>query len=441
MANVKPFKGYRYNIDKIGDAGKVVSPPYYNLNKEMKDKMYEMSDYNSVRLFSGRTYPDDTETENRFTRARSYLDTWIEEDILVRDKEPAIYMYEQTITVHDETRYQNRTFVCLLELAELSEGVIMPCEEIREVSMQDRYEFLTHTNADMSMISCLYMEREKDLLNLMNKIALSEPDEDFDSADEIHHSIWRITDNETIDYIVDHFKDVPLYITDGQTRYETCLKYRNYMRANNPDHTGKEPYNYTMVSLMNSHSDGVIILPVHRTVKMPKGFKEDFFVAGVQDHFKIEKIIVDSQDDSIATTMKKQIATMRNDLTRFALYKGGNYFYRITLFDKDFIKQNLLPEMSKAYCALDMVVLNKLILEDLLRVTDENYWDRVTYSRSVDVCMKRLEDGECDLIIVMNPVKTEQIRNVTAAGEMLPKCSVSVFPKPSVGVFINVKED
>ena len=179
MANVKPFKGYRYNIDKIEDPGKVVSPPYYNLKQEVKDSLYEMSKYNSVRLFSGRTYDDDNDNENRFTRAKKYLNDWIEQDILIRDKEPAIYMYEQTITVH-ETSYQNRTFVCLLELAELNEGVIMPCEEIREVSMQDRYEFLTHTNADMSMISCLYMEREKDLLNLMNELGERNPDEEFD---------------------------------------------------------------------------------------------------------------------------------------------------------------------------------------------------------------------------------------------------------------------
>ena len=137
----------------------------------------------------------------------------------------------------------------------------------------------------------------------------------------------------------------------------------------------------------------------------------------------------------------KQIATMRNDITRFALYHGGDYFFRLTLFDKDYIKQKLLPEMSKSYCALDMVVLNKLVLEDMFRINDENYWDRVIYSRSVEDCMQMLEKGECDVIFVMNPVKTEQIKNVTAAGEMLPKCSISVFPKPSVGVFINVKED
>ena len=58
MANVKPFKGYRYNIDKIEDPGKVVSPPYYNLKQEVKDSLYEMSKYNSFIFFSGITFVD-----------------------------------------------------------------------------------------------------------------------------------------------------------------------------------------------------------------------------------------------------------------------------------------------------------------------------------------------------------------------------------------------
>lgn len=440
MANIKPFKGYIYNTDKVGERGNVISPPYYNLPHDVKKKFYDMSEFNSVRLFSGMDYDTDNEHENRFTRAGFYLKNWIEKDILIRADDPAIYMYEQTIEVRG-TRYQNRTFVCLLELAELSEGIITPCEEIRTVSMQDRYDFLTHTNADLSMISCLYMEREKDLLNLMNDLAESEPDSEFDAYDEIHHRIWKITDPEKIEYITDRFKETHLYITDGQTRYETCLKYRNYMRANNPDHTGKEPYNYTMVSLINSRSDGIVIMPVHRAIKLPRGFKEDFFVAGVQDHFKIEKIIVDSQDESLTNTMKKQIATKRNDINRFAVYAGGDYFYRLTLFDKDFIKKNLLPEMSKAYCALDLVIVNKLIIENLFRISDENYWDRVKYTRSTDECMQDIKNGERDVMIVLNPVKTDQIKNVTAAGEILPRCSICVFPKPSVGVLINVKDE
>ena len=121
MANIKAFRGYRYNTDKIDNLGSVSSPPYYNMPKEDKDALYDKSEYNSVRLFSGKKFESDTREENTFTRAKNYLDKWIEDGILVRDEEPVIYMYEQTIEMYD-THYSNTSFVALVELEEIGKA-------------------------------------------------------------------------------------------------------------------------------------------------------------------------------------------------------------------------------------------------------------------------------------------------------------------------------
>ncbi len=443
MANIKPFRGYRYNPDKIESMGSVVSPPYYNMSKEDKDTLYEKSSYNSVRLFSGKEFEDDNELNNKFTRAKECIDKWIADDILIRDDEPVIYMYEQTIDMGG-TLYSNISFVALAQLEDAGSGVIMPCEKLHEVSMNERYELLAATNADMSMISCLYVEPEKDLFNLMNELHEEKPDVEFSSGEvvgeTVQQKLWKISYKPTIDFIVEHFKNMPLYITDGQTRYETCLQYRNYMKANNPAHTGNEPYNYVMVSLSNSNSDGLVALPVHRGVRTPRKFSEAMFLANSQDHFKMEKIIVDATDEDFVQTMIKQIATVKSE-TRIAAYCGGGYFYRMLLQDNDYIKKEVYPEMSKEYCKLDIVALNKLIIEDVLRIDEEKYEECVTPSRSYNSCYKGVNDGTYDIMFVLNPVKVEQIRNITAVGERLPEKTVSVYPKPSVGVIINIKED
>lgn len=438
MANIKPFRGYRYNGDKTGDISTVIAPTQYNISDEEKAKLYEMNEYNAVRIFDGIEYDTDTKEDNKYTRAADYLKDWIANGVLVRDPEEAIYLYEETVELHGNS-YQNMTFVALLELEELGSENIRTCEEIREMSKRDRYELLSKTNADMSMITCLYIERDKRLLNLMNALSQKDPDMEFDTYDGMHQRLWKITDKKIIDEIVDGFRELPLYITDGQTRYETCIQYRNYMRANNPMHTGKEAYNYTLVSLVNSNSDGVEIMPVHRKVKLPRGFSEEFFVAAVQDHFKIEKIIVDSQDDSITETMKKQIQTKRAE-TKFGVYHDGNYFYRLTLIDNDYIKKELLPEMSKAYCGLDSVVLRKLIINDIFGIRDD-YEDLVSTSISSNECYRDVREGKADIMIILNPVRVEQIESVTAAGEKMPYRSISIYPKPSVGVLIYLKED
>lgn len=440
MANIKPFRGYRYNIDKVSMSD-VVCPSLYKLTDDIRARLYDRSEYNSVRLFSGEERPTDSEISNKFTRAAEDLKRWIAEEVLIREEKPAIYLYEQTVDVFGTT-FSNRNFITLVEIEELNEGSIKPCEELHETSLRDYYEKIKHTNADVSMISCIYSERDKVLLNLMDEISETEPDFEFKTDDEnsVHERVWIITYEPTIELITEQFKEMPLYITDGQTRYEACLRYRNYMKAQNPNHTGEEAYNYTLVSLMNANSDGLVILPFHREVKCPRGFKEDFFIAGIQDHFKIEKIIVDNDEEELVDTMKKQISTTRPE-TKIAVYSGGDYFYRLTLMDKDYIKTNLLPEMSKAYCSLDTVVLNKLILEDILNVTDETYEERVTVKRSRHECMNDLTEEKCDVIFILNPVKTEQIKNVTAVGEKMPHMSISIFPKPSVGTILNLLED
>ncbi len=438
MANIKPFKGYFYNSEKVGDIATVVAPTKYNISDEEQDILYNMNEYNAIRLFDGRTMTLDNEYENKYTRAREYLKNWIENDILVRDKDDAIYLYEETVELNG-TKYQNLTYVTLLEIEELGNDIHM-CEEIREISKQDRYDLLEATNSDLSMISCLYIDRNKQLYRLMTDLSNNEPDVEFDSKDfDMHQRIWRITDKEIIEGICQYMKHLKLYITDGQTRYTTCLQYRDYMREKNPNHTGKELYNYTMVSLFDSNSDGFAIMPEHRKIKLPGGYSEELLVALAQDHFKVEKIIVDSHDESITNTMKKQIQTKSLN-TCLAVYAGGNYFYRLTLTDTDFIKKALLPEMSEYYCGVDTVVLRKLIINDIFGI-EEDYKDLVSTSISTRECVKAIEDGDADVMVVLNPVKAEVIEKVTGADELFPFRTLSIFPRPSVGAIINVKED
>ena len=84
------------------------------------------------------------------------------------------------------------------------------------------------------------------------------------------------------------------------------------MKEHNPKSYGKKSRIINMMmSLSNAHSDGLVVLPVHREVKTIKNFSESHFIAGAQDHFRCEKIIVDSNDETLVRTMVKQISTVK----------------------------------------------------------------------------------------------------------------------------------
>lgn len=433
MAKIKAFNGYLYNQKIIDNLGEVTSPPYDSISKDEQQALYDMHEYNAVRLAKGMQYETDSKEDNQYTRASKFLSDWIEKDVLVKDSEPAIYLYEQK-TIFNKSTFKNTGFVALLELDDKYKSVI-PCEDTTASSNRDSYEVLSHTKANLNMISCIYIESDKGLSRLINEVSETEPSVEFVLSDGTIEKIWKICEKDKIDFITKEMSHHTLYISDGQNRYESSLQYQKECMAQNPDHTGDESYNYIMTLLTNAYDDGMVMVPFHRLVKFKKEFNESFFIAACQDNFKVEKIIVDTDTSEFVDTIKKQIGTTRHE-TKIALYCGGEYFYRLTLKNDSALK-NYLPDKSDGYLTLDVAVLNNLILSDILNITDENYNERIDYTKSVTEGVAKVKSGEYGCLLAVNPVRAEQVRSVALAGEKLPPMSICVFPKPVTGTIIN----
>ena len=434
MADIMAFKGYLFNNKKIDDLGLVMSPPYDALLEEEQDELYNRHKYNAIRLTKGKKLDTHSDIDNPAVRASNYLKEWIENDVLVQDEHPSIYIYEQEI-FFNKTTYTSKGLVALLKLEEFGNHVLT-CEDAAPVNKQDRYELLATTKANFNMISSLYIESEKPLSRLMNEITDAPADVSFAVPDGSKERLWRITDPDKIEFIKNALKPHTLYITDGQNRYETSLKYQAECIRNNPNHTGNEPYNYIMALFTNAYDDSIVHVPFHRLVKFNKSFNESFFVAACQDNFKIEKIIVDTDTSEFVDTIKKQIVTTRNE-NKLALYCGGDYFYRLTLKNIAAVK-DLIPEKSDAYISLDVTVLNKLILEDILNISPEDAEERIEYTKSVTEGLALVKNGSYGCLLAINPVRTEQIRAVAASGDKMPPHSICVFPKPITGIIFNI---
>ena len=434
MADIASFKGYMFNQNKIDDLGLVMSPPYDALLPEQQDDLYRQHEYNAIRLSKGKRFDTDTEDNNTFTRSRDYLNDWLKNDIIIQDDKPAIYLYEQEVEFNGYL-YTNKGFVTLLKLEDYGNHVLT-CEDTTPINKKDRYELLSKTKANFNMISGLYIESEKDLSHLMTEIKDTEPDILFVLPDGAKDYLWRITDQEKIDFIIKSIKPHTIYIADGQNRYETALKYQAECKKNNPNHTGDEPYNYIMTLLTNVYDESLMLLPFHRMIKFEREFNESFFIAACQDYFKVEKIIVDLDTSDFVDTIKKQIVTTRNE-NKIALYCGGEYFYRLTLKDGISLKDHL-PDKSDAYLSLDVTVLNKLILEDVLNISLEDSNKNITYTKSITEGIQFVRKNECSFFFAINAVKTEQMHAITNSGEKMPPHSICIFPKPATGVLFNL---
>ena len=95
MAAIYPFRGYRYNPEKVKDVGMVFAEPYDKITPELQEKYYRRHPHNIVRFSKGKTTAQDSPSDNQYTRARAFLDACIAEGVLVREAREALYVYEQ----------------------------------------------------------------------------------------------------------------------------------------------------------------------------------------------------------------------------------------------------------------------------------------------------------------------------------------------------------
>src|SRR2546422_8052610 len=85
MAEILPFRGVLYDPAKVGDVTAVVAPPYDVIGPDEQAALYERHPCNIVRLELGREHPGDGPQDNRYTRAKRFLDAWLRDGVLRRD--------------------------------------------------------------------------------------------------------------------------------------------------------------------------------------------------------------------------------------------------------------------------------------------------------------------------------------------------------------------
>jgi len=106
VAEIRPFRGVHYNESLIKDCSAVICPPYDIITPQQQQELYLRSEYNFVRLEFGRELPQDTVTDNKYTRSAATLEQWLKQGILEIDEVPAIYLHDQPFQppLYDFTR-------------------------------------------------------------------------------------------------------------------------------------------------------------------------------------------------------------------------------------------------------------------------------------------------------------------------------------------------
>lgn len=429
MAEVIPFKGVLYNPQKV-DATSAMAPPYDIVTPELKDVLYNRSPYNIIRIDFGKDNENDNELENRYTRAAESFNNWIAKGVLVQDLEPLFYCYEATYNPplppfikggHGGIEKKLRGFLGVVKLEELGNGKIHPHEMTYSKPKTDRLNILRFCNANISPIFALYSSTGKLASRIIENTVKEKTLIEAQNGDGFIHRLWRITDKTSIETIKKEMADKDILIADGHHRYETALDFKNEMAAKGMVKTGKEPFNYVMMLLVNTEDNGLTILPTHRlaNIRNNKNIKKS-----LSPYFDIQAIEFDSS--TVVKAKEEMFRTMKNGRNLLGMFIKGQNMFNVLRFKGSYSDVNFHESLRK----IDVIILHKFIFEKLLSV------EEFEYEMDADIVIQKVNSGSFHTAFFLNPTKVHDVKEVALAGQRMPPKSTYFYPKLLTGMVI-----
>ena len=434
MAEIFPFAALRYDASRVS-LPSVVTQPYDKITPTMQERYYAASPYNLVRIILGKTQKGDDD-ENVYTRAARDFAYWRQQGILRRDPKPSIYRYTQSFEAPGSRELLTRSgFIALGRICDYSEKIIFRHEQTLSSPKTDRLNLLRATRAHFGQIFMLYSDLACDVDSLLQ--SNSPPDLEVRDEYGVQHRLWAVSDPQIIEGVQAGMKQKQLIIADGHHRYETALTYRNEQRQSNGVTTPLPcaPYEKVMMTFVNMDSPGLVILPTHRVVFGADPQRVATLPQAAQEFFEVREVGGATMNEALwklESAGAQSTAILLSTTKTFFLLRARNE-------NIDAFLSQLSPRQRK----LDVVVLHKLILENLLGISEEAIREQrnVHYYREAHEAVAQVRPGPgknppAQLAFLLNPIRASQLREVALAGEVMPQKSTDFYPKLLSGLAI-----
>ena len=413
MPDIRPFRGFLYNPDKVKNIARVVTEPYDVISPPQQKLYYKSHPYNIIRLILGKRYPTDNNKNNQYTRARKFFLDWQKRDILLRDKKENIYIYTQSFSYNN--RIRTRTgFIVLLKLEDCSKNTILPHENTDSKAVEDRLKLLKAVEANLSPIFALFCDSQGRVNRILSQYKSRHPPCIVIRKDRILHRLWRMGDRKNISIIKSLLKGRQIFIADGHHRYEAALNYKMQMQKKDRYIRSSASFNYIMTYLVATTDPGLTILPTHRVIRVVGNFKLAEIVKKLKRTFQIYKFYSAAGLFSYMDTAGARCV--------FGAYFGRDRFYGL--------------ELKDAGCKdLDVVILRNLIIEPISSLSP---FEKATYyTRDAQEAINLVKRDRCRIAFFLKPASIKQVKRIASAGQRMPYKSTYFYPKLLTGLVMN----
>lgn len=410
MATVKPFKALLPAKDKVHLVASKSVDSYNSF--EIKYKI-QSNPYTFLRIIKpefNQTKKSRPNSPELLKKIKSKFLSFIEEDIFQLQQKPAFYVYQQTKDNHSYTG-----IIGLSSIDDYFNGKI----KIHEQTLTNREEKLMHylEVCDFNAEPILMCHPENKIIDDVIKNTINHiPYFDYTTSDCVRHKLWQVTDTNTVKMIEKGFGEVGnIYIADGHHRSASSSLLGKYKRLQNPNYTGKEPFNYFLCAYFSESQ--LKIYDFNRVISDLNNLYELEFIEKLKEKFEV----IDRGYETFKPTK----------LHSMSMYLAGKWFELN-------VKSEFIDD-SNPVSSIDAALLSEYILSSILGIHDLKTDKRVVFvngTKGMEELKNHVDGGKMKVAFGLYPVSMEQLKRIADNNCIMPPKSTYIEPKLRSGLVI-----
>ena len=425
MVDVRPFRGWRYDLDAVGDPATTLCPPYDMITPEAQAALRQSNPYNVVHLEAGESLDWENPAQGQYSSTAGLFADWTSKGVLRRDTEPSYYLSRQVFR-HEGREWTRLGLTACVGLEPYDGGQVLPHEYTEAPAVRDRVTLMKACSANISPIMGLYRDARGVLNHVFRQVMSGPLDLHADDGKELRAALWQISDPALSEPITRFFQDKPVFLADGHHRYHAALTFQQEQLdagVIGPGHAG----NFVMMTLVGFEDPGLLVLPYHR---MLGGLSPDQF-SEVQRRLGEIFQAAPIQEGKLLDAESAAREAASGD-------GGGHAMVMVRPGGESPELLTLRPEVDWRDWG-PLAVSEAWILEEkvLRPVLGDATLAHLGYIHSQQEAADAVASGGSQLAFLLRPFPMAQFETLVTQRQRLPRKSTFFYPKLPTGLVIN----
>jgi uncharacterized protein (DUF1015 family) len=420
---VRPFRALTYRQHDPGHLARVSSPAYDLVTPAGRDHLADADPHNIVRLILPRVEPDpdgDDRASRSAAQAAETLDRWLADGVLVRDAQPALWLYAMS---PPDGQPETVGWLGAVALPAAGSPAVLPHEDTYAPAVEGRRALLAATGTDLEPI-VLAHDPEPEVAALTGTARAAVPTLEVQDTDGVVHRLWRVTDGTTLDRLTTALHRTGAVIADGHHRFAAA-------RANARAQPGVPGSDAVLALVTPMGPGGLRVAAIHRVLP---DLGLDKAVAGAAEGFRLRDLPAPADVDAVAAAIDSWLESPGG---AGFLLTDGRRLVQLTE-PSDAVLDAIPAEAPAAWRGLDVVLAHHGLLAHLLHRGDDPA--SVVVAHSVVEAVRTAADRGGVALLLRAP-SPDAVAAVARAGARMPRKSTLFVPKPRTGLVLRPLAD